>query len=83
MCAEGYYIDLIIGPAIHTKRLDLRYVCAKFAMERGAAHAQKDPQLMFVPPVSRFFLRIPSLDNHHADWRIGLRSSWPNLRSLS
>jgi hypothetical protein len=38
-------LDLFVGPAIHTQRLDLGHVGAQLAVDGGAPHAQKDPQL--------------------------------------
>lgn len=39
------YLDLFVGPAIHTQRLDLGDVGAQLPVDRSAPHAEKDAQL--------------------------------------
>src|SRR4051794_7324598 len=51
----GTYIDLLVGPAIHTQRLHLGHVGAQLAVDGGASHAQEDAQLN--PPNQRQYHR--------------------------
>ena len=50
LAAIRTYVDLIIGPPVHTQGLDLGYVGAQLAVDRGASHAQENAQLhvMFI-----------------------------------
>lgn len=45
MRGYGAYIDLLVGPAVHTQRLDFGDVRAKLSVDGGAPHAKKDAEL--------------------------------------
>lgn len=48
---------LLVVPAVHTERLDFCDMRADFAVERSAAHAQEDAQLLLLACFSSTFDR--------------------------
>lgn len=43
------YLYLVIAPAVHAQRFDLRYVRSKLSVQRCATHAEEDPQAPTCP----------------------------------
>ena len=75
--SDESYINLVCRPGVHTQRFDLREMCAEFAMQGGASHAQKDSKLQFINLISYL---LPYLAMNWIPIDGDLRSSLPILR---
>lgn len=45
MDSDGAYVDLFVGPTIHTEGLDFGNMCAELPVDGRTSHAEKHAQL--------------------------------------